>query len=53
MRYEGSSRLYQIEIGEQLLKVRTRHDVNLQQGQLVNLKITSTRPVTVFEQINK
>jgi iron(III) transport system ATP-binding protein len=53
MRYEGSSRLYQIKIGEQLLKVRTRHDVNLQQGQLVNLKITSTRPVTVFEQINK
>jgi iron(III) transport system ATP-binding protein len=53
MRYEGSSRLYQIEIGEQLLKVRTRHDINLQQGQLVNLKITSTRLVNVFEQINK
>ncbi len=52
MRYEGSTRLYQIEIGEQLLKIRTRHDVSLHQGQSVKLKITCTRPVTVFEQLN-
>ena len=52
MRYEGSSRLYQIEIDDSLVKVRTRHDVNLQQGQAVTLAITSTRPVTVFEQTN-
>jgi iron(III) transport system ATP-binding protein len=53
MRYEGSSRLYQVEIGDILVKVRTRHDVNLQQGQAVTLVITSTRPVTVFEQAKK
>jgi ABC-type sugar transport system ATPase subunit len=50
MRYEGSSRLYQIEIGVQRLKVRTRHDVKLQQGQSVTLNVTITKDVTVFEQ---
>lgn len=49
MRYEGSSRLYQVELGGKLLKVRTHHDINLEQGQSVNLKISTTRPVTVFE----
>ena len=49
MRYEGSSRLYQIEANDQLIKVRTRHDVNLHQGQQVTLTINTTRPVTVFE----
>jgi len=49
MRYEGSSRLYQVELADKLVKVRTRHDVNLRQGQAVRLAITTTRPVTVFE----
>lgn len=51
MRYEGSSRLYQVEIGDKLLKIRTHHDVSLQQGQSVSVRITTTRPLTVFEQI--
>lgn len=50
MRYEGSSRLYQVEIRDQLLKVRTRHDINLSLGQSVTLAITTTRPVSIFEQ---
>jgi len=49
MRYEGCSRLYQIQIDDNLIKVRTRHDINLQQGQPVNLKVTINRPITVFE----
>jgi iron(III) transport system ATP-binding protein len=51
MRYEGGSRLYQIEIGGQRLKVRARHDVKLQQGQSVTLNVTITKAVSVFEQI--
>ncbi|MEP1445100.1 MAG: ABC transporter ATP-binding protein [Paraglaciecola sp.] len=54
MRYEGSSRLYQIQIagkpkGDNLVKVRTRHDINLEVGQSVNLQITSNRIKTIFE----
>lgn len=49
MRYEGSSRLYQVEIGDKLVKIRTRHDVNLSQGQAVTVKVTTTRAVTAFE----
>ena len=51
MRYEGSSRLYQVEIADKLLKVRTHHDVNLQQGQSVSLQVSTTRSLSLFEPI--
>ncbi|MBU2870162.1 ABC transporter ATP-binding protein [Colwellia sp. E2M01] len=50
MRYEGSSRLYQINVGDNLLKVRTRHDIKLAEGQSVYLKITTTKPITVLKE---
>ncbi|MFT2090661.1 ABC transporter ATP-binding protein [Paraglaciecola sp. 2405UD69-4] len=53
MRYEGSSRLYQIQIAGEpqsnnLVKIRTLHDINLTVGQSVNLQITSSRAKTIF-----
>jgi len=50
IRYEGSSRLYHVEINNNLLKVRTHHEMNLKEGQSVSLTVTSTKPIAVFEQ---
>ncbi|WP_237063849.1 MULTISPECIES: ABC transporter ATP-binding protein [Microbulbifer] len=49
VRYEGSSRLYAVNIdGGAQLKVRVNHEVRAQPGEPVHMAITTTHPLAVF-----
>jgi iron(III) transport system ATP-binding protein len=48
-RYEGGSRLYAVQLDDgPLMEVRVNHEVRLQAGDRVHLRITTTHPLAVF-----
>jgi iron(III) transport system ATP-binding protein len=51
-RYEGGSRLYAVKLDEgPLMEVRVSHEVRLQPGDRVMLRITTRHPLAAFERV--